>query len=136
MINWFLRLAMEDRPLTIFGSGDQIRDYIYVDDLADAFLLAAASPEADGEVFNVGSGTGTRFKDMARMIIDTVKSGKIDFVPWPDEYINVETGDYVTDITKIKRMLNYSPKTGLAQGIESTFGYYKKFQQHYWKSDL
>ena len=136
MINWFLRLAMEDRPITIFGDGNQIRDYIYVDDLADAFLMAAASPETDGEVFNIGSGTGTKFKDMAQLIVDTVKTGKIEFVPWPEKYINVETGDYVSDITKIKTALDWAPKTALDRGIESTFHYYKEFHRHYWQSEL
>ncbi len=125
---------MEDRPITIFGDGNQIRDYIYVDDLADAFLLAATSPKATGEVFNIGSGTGTKFKDMAQLIVDTVKTGKIEFVPWPKEYINVETGDYVTDITKIKTVLNWAPKTALDRGIESTFNYYKEFHHFYWQS--
>ena len=136
MINWFLRLAMEDRPITIFGDGNQIRDYIYVDDLADAFLMAAASPKTDGEVFNIGSGTGTKFKNMAQLIVDTVKTGKIEFVPWPEKYINVETGDYVSDITKIKTALDWAPKTALDRGIESTFNYYKDFHRHYWQSEL
>lgn len=133
MVNWFLRLAMEDRPITIFGNGNQIRDYIYVDDLADAFLLAAASPQANGQIFNVGCGTGTRFRDMARAVVETVGSGRIEFVPWPEEYINVETGDYVTDITKIKRVLDWVPKTALEKGIELTYNYYREFHSHYWK---
>ena len=136
LINWFLRLAMEDRPLTIFGDGNQIRDYIYVDDLADAFILAATSPKTNGEVFNIGSGIGTKFKDMARLIVDTVKTGKIEFVPWPKEYINVETGDYVTDITRIKSVLDWAPKTMLNRGIELTFNYYMEFHHNYWLPKL
>jgi nucleoside-diphosphate-sugar epimerase len=132
MINWFLRLAMEDRPLTIFGDGNQIRDYIYVDDLADVFLLVAASPKTRGQVFNIGSGKGTRFKDMAQSIVDIVRSGRIAFVPWPEEYVNVETGDYVTDLTKIRAFLDWTPKTSLKRGIELTVNYYRKFRHHYW----
>ena len=132
MVNWFLRLAMENKTIEIFGNGEQIRDYIYVEDLADAFINASVEPRCRGEVFNIGSGVGTRFRDMAETIVKTVGSGKIEFVPWPDDYVNVETGDYITDITKICNTMNWSPSTNLASGIKKTFEYYKKFKNYYW----
>jgi dTDP-glucose 4,6-dehydratase/UDP-glucose 4-epimerase len=132
MINWFLRLAMENRQIKIFGDGNQIRDYIYIDDLAEAFVLAAASEEANGKVFNIGSGVGTKFKDMAQLVVSTVKKGRIEFVPWPEKYINVETGDYLTDITKIESCLKWAPKTNLVEGIKLSFDYYKQNRKHYW----
>jgi len=131
MINWFLRLAMENKTIKIFGNGNQIRDYIYVEDLAEAFILAAANERSSGEVMNIGSGIGTKFKDMARLIVDIVESGRIEYVPWPEEYLNVETGDYVTDITKIKDVLGWTPKTTLTKGVKLTFNYYKKYLRFY-----
>ena len=132
IINWFLRLAMENKRIKIFGDGNQIRDYIYIDNLADAFILAAENERTSGEIFNVGSGVGTKFKDMAKLIIKIVKSGKIEFVPWPKNYLNVETGNYVTDITKTKKVLGWKPRTTLAEGIASTFDYYKRYRNFYW----
>jgi len=132
IINWFIRNAMEGKDITIFGDGSQMRDYIFVDDLADAFISASLNDKTSGEVFNVGSGTGTKFKEMAETIIESIGKGKINFVSWPDNYLNVETGDYITDITKIKSYLDWSPQSDLKTGILKTFEYYSVNREHYW----
>jgi len=132
IINWFIRNAMEDKEIVIYGNGEQIRDYIFVEDLADAFILASDDENISNEVFNLGSGTGTRFKDMVQSVVETVGKGKIKFVPWPPDYLNVETGDYITDISKIKQFLGWSPKINLDEGISITVDYYYKFKKYYW----
>lgn len=132
IINWFIRNAMEDKEIKIFGNGDQLRDYIFVDDLADAFILASIEEKASGEIFNIGSGVGTRFGEMVESIVKIVGKGKINKVPWPSEYLNVETGDYITDITKIKKVLGWSARYNLEEGIERTVEYYSKYKKYYW----
>lgn len=131
IINWFIKNAMEDKEIEIFGDGGQIRDYIYVEDLADAFISAAMNDQVSGEVFNIGSGTGTKFSEMVYSIIDLVGSGKIIFKPWPQNYLNVETGDYITDITKIQKVLGWKPKIKLKQGIKRTVTFYNKNKNYY-----
>jgi len=131
IINFFIREAMENKPIRIFGNGEQLRDYIYVDDLAYAFLLAAVNEKANGHVFNIGSGIGTKFADMVSTVQQVVGSGQIEYVNWPESYLNVETGDYVTDISKISEMLGWRPLTGLTAGIKKTVSYYRKYKEHY-----
>lgn len=132
IINWFIRNAMEDKEIIIFGDGTQIRDYIFVDDLADAFILASVEDSTSGELFNIGSGVGTKFKDMVNTVVNSVGKGKIKNVPWPSDYLNVETGDYITDINKISRFLKWKPKFSLDKGIDHTIDYYKKVKEFYW----
>ena len=132
MVNWFIRQAMENKTIRIFGDGKQVRDYIFVADLAEAFIRAAVTEDCIGEVFNVGSGIGTSFKDMVQTILEVVGTGSIEFVPWPENYINVETGDYIAKINKISALTDWSPETDLTTGIETTFGYYKKYSEFYW----
>ncbi len=131
IVNWFIRQAMENKPITIFGEGNQLRDYIYIDDLVNAFLIAGVKKESKGNAYNVGSGVGTTFRKMCETVIKVVKKGRIEFVEWPKDYKNIETGDYVTDITKIKN-LGWKPKTSLEEGIKKTFEYYKKYKKYYW----
>lgn len=132
MVNWFIRQAMEGNTLTVFGNGEQIRDYIYVDDLADAFIRAALTEACYGEVFNVGSGIGTSFKEMAESVVAAVGTGSVCCIPWPDNYINVETGDYITNIAKLSRLTGWKQETTLAAGVAATVDFYREHRHQYW----
>ena len=66
ILNWFIRLALEGKPLTVFGDGRQRRDYIFNEDLAEACVALMLSPGTDGQVYNLGTGTGMPFIEMAR----------------------------------------------------------------------
>jgi UDP-glucose 4-epimerase len=138
MINWFIRQAMENKEITIFGDGSQIRDYIYVEDLAAAFAAAGIqefpADGPNGHVYNVGSGQGTRFIDMARMVIKSVGRGSINLVEWPEAYQNVETGDFVTDISKIKSELSWQPAVELQDGIDRTVRFFEDAGPKYWSA--
>jgi len=131
IINWFIRLALEGKPLTIFGEGDQIRDYIFVEDLARG-MLAASSPTLYHDIFNIGSGVGTRFRDMVKLVAKEAGGAKVVHLPFPKSYAFTETGDYITDISKIKKRLGWEPKTSLEEGIRKTVEYYRKFKDNYW----
>ena len=65
-IGWFIRLAIEDREIQIYGDGSQLRDFVYVDDAADAFLRAGASDACNGQVFNVGGAEPIAHRDLVR----------------------------------------------------------------------
>ncbi|NLB56303.1 MAG: NAD-dependent epimerase/dehydratase family protein, partial [Lentisphaerae bacterium] len=132
MINWFIRQAMDGYSLKIFGDGEQVRDYIYVEDLAEAFITASITSECYGKVFNVGSGTGVRFIDMAESVVRSVGMGNVEKVPWPKDYVNVETGDYVADITRIKAACNWKSSVSFQEGIDRTVAFYRVNQRHYW----
>ena len=85
-IGWFIRLAIEGREIQIFGDGSQLRDFVYVDDAADAFLRAGASDACNGEVFNVGGDEPISHRDL----VDAAGRGRrhrvaSSYVEWPPE---------------------------------------------------
>lgn len=133
IVNWFVRRAMENYPLTVYGDGEQRRDYIYVEDFARAMLRSVSCTDMVGEVFNIGSGVGTPFVDMVRIVAETVGNTEVEFVPWPKARYFVETGDYLTDLTKLERYLEWKPEISLREGIELTYEYYRENKKHYWK---
>ena len=132
MVNWFIRQAMEDKEITVFGDGKQARDYIYVEDLAEAFIAAALSDKTNGQCYNVGSGVSTEFIEMAESVVNVVGSGKLKKIPWPENYENVETGDYVSNIEKIKKDTGWAPKIFLSDGLRKTYKYYLEKREKYW----
>ena len=132
LIGWFIRLAMENKTIRIYGEGDQLRDYIYIDDLVEAFLRSGATDATDGKLINLGYGKSTKFGDMARIVVDTVGQGKIEKVPWPDDYEKLETGDFTLDISNMVNLLKWKPGISIQEGIGKTYDYYKKYHSHYW----
>lgn len=131
LVGWFIRQAMQGETIKIFGDGQQTRDYIFVDDIVEAFLRASASQAANGEVMSLGSGVATRFVDMARTVVRVVGAGELKFTPWPADYERVETGDVVADITRLHEVTHWKPVVGLNEGIERTFQYYRRHLPHY-----
>ena len=135
LVNWFIRLGLEGKPLTVYGSGAQKRDYIYVEDLVEAFLGAALSPEAPGQVYNVGSGAGISFREMAEEVARQIPGTRVTEVEWnPGRYF-VETGDYVSDISKIRQDTDWQPLVSLQEGIARTIEYYRKNRDFYWTAE-
>jgi nucleoside-diphosphate-sugar epimerase len=131
LVGWFVRQAMEGKTIKIFGDGGQLRDYVFADDIIDAMLRCAAAPGAVGEVINVGSGESTLFRDMVSAVIKCVDRGRAEFVPWPENYERVETGDIAVDISKLKALTSWQPRYTLAEGIQRTFEYYAEHASHY-----
>ena len=132
IVNWFIRLALEGKPLTIYGEGRQGRDYIFVEDLAEAMLALAQAPGVSGEVYNLGSATSTPFIEMARLVAAAVPGTQVQQVEWPADRYFVETGDYISDIGKITAAMGWRPRTPLKEGIERTVAYYTKYREKYW----
>ncbi len=132
IVNYFIKRAMADETITVFGDGKQARDYIYIDDLVDVFFLAGVRSEAVGGVFNIGSGIGTQFIDMARCVVEVVGSGRVELVPWPKDYQDIETGGYVSDIRKATQLLAWRPQVDLREGVRRTWEYYRVHKEQYW----
>ncbi len=132
ILNWFIKLALEEKELTIYGEGEQVRDYIYVTDVADAMLTAAADESLRHDIFNLGTGRGTPFREMVRNVAAFLPNTKVAHMEWPKDSAFVETGDYITDISKISRRLGWKPQVSLEEGIKQTVSYYQKYKDKYW----
>ena len=104
----------------------QLRDYIYIDDLVPAMLLAGERKDADNRIFNVGSGTGVQFAEAANMIIKLAKCGDVRHVKWPGPVSKTETGDFVADVGLIEESLGWKPTVSMASGLESVITFYRK----------
>ena len=96
-IGWFIRLAIEDREIQIYGDGRQIRDFVYVDDAADAFLRAGASDASNGQVFNVGGTEPIAHRELVELLIAVAGTGRYRFVEWPPEKKAIDIGDFYAD---------------------------------------
>jgi len=129
--DWIRRLFV-GQPLEIYGSGEQVRDLNFVDDVVDALLLAASSERSAGQVYNLGSPEPICLLDLAQLMIEIFGSGSFQLRPFPSERLQIDIGDYHGDYSKIGAELGWQPKTSLREGLARTFDYYRQHQEHYW----
>jgi UDP-glucose 4-epimerase len=130
-IGWFIRLAVEGREIQIFGDGSQIRDFVYVDDAVDAFLRAGFCDSCDGEVFNVGGLEPIAHKDLVERLIEVAGSGRVTYVPWPDDKKRIDIGSFYSDSSKFSRTTSWRPTVSLRDGFERTIAYYRAHLPRY-----
>jgi len=130
-IGWFIRLALEGKEIQIFGDGSQLRDFVYVDDAADAFLRAGATDACNGEVFNVGGAAPISHSDLVKMLLEVAGSGSARYVPWPEEKKRIDIGSFYTDWSRFKRTTGWTPSTDLRDGLARTLAFYRAHYNEY-----
>ncbi len=131
IINWFLRQILDDKKVRIFGTGEQIRDTNYVDDVVEAMVLAMASDRTNGEVYNLG-GTPISLKEIVERMIKVYGRGEYEIVPFPPDAKQIEIGDYVANWKKFQQATGWEPRTNIDEGLKKTFAYYKTNKEFYW----
>ncbi len=131
--NWFIRKALDNDTISVFGDGSLLRDFLYVDDTVKALLACAACDEAYGQLFNVGHDKPSTFLELAKIIVEEAHSGRWELTPFSKEREALEPGDFCSDISRINRIVGWKPTTTLRQGVKATLDFYRRFKDQYWK---
>lgn len=127
----WIRNLIEKKPIQIFGNGKQRRDFNFVDDVIEALLLAAASGESGGHVFNLGHREHVTLLELAELLVRLNGGGKYELIPFPAERELIDIGDYYGDFSKIDKMLGWQPYVLLDHGLTQTLGYYQEHHSQY-----
>ena len=130
--NYFIGLALQNKTITVFGDGKQLRNVLFVDDAVNALILASQSDKTNGETFFAVSDTHYSVKDIAEETCK-IMGGSVHLIDWPKEREAIEIGDAVISNEKIKKALGWVPKVGLEYGLKLTYDYYKDKLEEYLK---
>lgn len=130
-IAWFIRLALEDREIQIFGDGSQVRDFVYVDDAVNAFLAAGVCDACNGEAFNVGGHEPFAHRDLVALLIAVAGSGRYRFVEWPPEKKAIDIGSFYADSSRFTQACGWQPTVALSDGLARTLDFYRAHISHY-----
>jgi UDP-glucose 4-epimerase len=121
----FIRRALADDVIAVFGEGTQERDCLYVDDVVECLMLTALAPDAPGQLFNVGNDEHLELRTIADAVVRAAGSGRVEHVPWPADRDAIDIGSYFGDSSKAKRMLGWEPRTPFTDGITRTIAFYR-----------
>jgi UDP-glucose 4-epimerase len=126
----WIRCLVEGKPFEVWG-GDQLRDFTYVDDAVEAFLLAAARDAAIGEVFNLGGPPRVTLCALAEMLVRLHGSGAFAVREFPADRKKIDIGDYYADDRLIRKKLGWRPRTDLETALKRTLDFYQAELRHY-----
>tara|TARA_B100000029_G_scaffold514154_1_gene615908 strand:+ start:1075 stop:2043 length:969 start_codon:yes stop_codon:yes gene_type:complete len=119
----FIKQALTNKPVKIYGDGSTSRDFTFIDDVIQANLQSATSKKSDGFVVNVAYGNSFTLTELASKIIHTIESeSKIVYEPF-------RKGDVLhslADLSRAKELIDYTPQFSLSKGLEKTIEFYKK----------
>jgi UDP-glucose 4-epimerase len=96
--------------------------------------MCAACDDARGQIFNVGIDQPADFRELVETLIEVAGSGRWAFAPFTPERKAQEPGDFYSDISKIRRIVGWSPQTSLRDGLQATVDYYRAHREQYWTS--
>ena len=119
----FIKQALSNEPITIFGDGKQTRSFCYVTDQIEGLLRLAQFDETKGEVVNIGNPDEITILELAEIVKRiTNSSSKFEFHPLPED----DPKRRCPDISKAKKLLNWEPKVKLENGLERSVRFYIK----------
>ena len=126
----WIRLLAEGKPFEVWG-GEQLRDFNYVEDAVDAFLLAATHENAYGQAFNLGAAPPVSLLDTAKLLVDAAGQGEYVIKQFPAERKKIDIGDYYSDFSLIRSRLGWEPKTPLLDALRQTVEFYRQHLSEY-----
>lgn len=129
---WLVRKAVRGETIELFGTGQQRRDVLYVDDAVEAFLLAAEKVPGNGEAWNCGREDSVSLLEFAETLIRIAGAGDIRIVPFPDDRKRIDIGDFSTDARRFRETSGWKPQTGLEEGLRRTVAYFREHGARYW----
>jgi nucleoside-diphosphate-sugar epimerase len=126
----WLRRLIEGRPFEVWG-GEQRRDLAYVDDVVDAFLLAAAVPETKGRAFNVGGERTVTLVQLAQLLVAANCGGEFELKQFPADRKRIDIGDYEADDRAFRALTGWRPEVVLPEGLARTLAFFRDHFRDY-----
>lgn len=142
-LGFFIYKALKNDEIKLWGGGESLRDFNYVDDVVDALLRVMASSATDGKVYNLGAFIRKKAKyqemgnniltvgETAKIITRLALSGRYTVIPYPPEKKLIEPGHVYLDATRIFQDVGWEPQTNFEDGIKKTIMFYRENKQ-YW----
>jgi UDP-glucose 4-epimerase len=126
----WIKQLLEGETFEVWG-GDQLRDFTYVDDAVEAFLLAAAKDAAAGKAFNVGGTKPVNLLALAEELVAANGGGSFAVRSFPADRKKIDVGDFYADDRAIRKALGWRSRVTLREALRATLAFYRKELRHY-----
>lgn len=127
----FIRMALLGETIKLFGGGEQLRDFNYVDDVSSALMMAVVEDECMGRFFNLGSPQSHSLIEFVELLKKYCPI-EVESVPFPEDKKLIDIGDYYGDYTRFREATGWKPVVDLDEGLRKTVDFYKEHKEVYW----
>jgi UDP-glucose 4-epimerase len=131
-IGWFIKQAIDGEEIQLFGDGQQVRGFNYVDDVVDALLIAGANEKVKGDYFNLGGERAVSLEELVKKLLKATGRGSYRIVPFPADKRAIDIGSVYTSAAKFHLATGWRACVPIEEGLERTVEYYKRYHRHYW----
>jgi UDP-glucose 4-epimerase len=131
-VGWFIRQAIDGEEIQLFGDGQQLRGFNYIDDVVDALLIAGTDERLLNDYFNLGGVQPVTLEAFVQLLLRITGRGSYRIVPFPAEKRAIDIGSVYTSAAKFNAVSGWKPRVTLEEGLSRTVEYYRRHRAHYW----
>ena len=131
-IGWFIRQAIDGEEIQLFGDGQQLRGFNYIDDVVNALLIAGIRNELIGDYFNLGGEQPVTLEAFVQLLLKIAGHGSYRLVPFPADKKAIDIGSVYTSAAKFNAVTGWKPSVTLEEGLTRTVEYYQQHRAKYW----
>jgi nucleoside-diphosphate-sugar epimerase len=131
-VGWFIKQAVEGTEIQVFGDGQQVRGFNYVDDVVDALLIAGTNEKVKGDYFNLGGERAVGLEELVKLLLKAAGKGTYRIVPFPADKKAIDVGSVYSSASKFNFATGWKARVPIEEGLVRTVEYYQRYHEHYW----
>jgi UDP-glucose 4-epimerase len=131
-VGWFIKQAIDGEEIQVFGDGQQVRGFNYVDDVVDALLIAGVNDKVKGDYFNLGGERPISLEEFVKLLLKAAGRGSYRIVPFPSDKKAIDVGSVYSSAAKFNLATGWRARVAIEEGLSRTVEYYERYREHYW----
>ncbi len=131
-VGWFIKQALDGEEIQLFGDGQQVRGFNYVDDVVDALLIAGVNDKVKGDYFNLGGERAVALEEFVKLLLKTAGRGSYRIIPFPTDKKAIDIGSVYSSAAKFNFATGWRARVPIEEGIVRTVEYYCRHRSRYW----
>jgi UDP-glucose 4-epimerase len=131
-VGWFIKQAIDGEEIQLFGDGQQVRGFNYIDDVVDALLIAGTNDKVKGDYFNLGGERAVALEEFVKLLLNAAGRGSYRIVPFPPDKKAIDVGSVYSSAAKFNFITGWRVRVPIEEGLVRTVQYYQQHRGHYW----
>jgi UDP-glucose 4-epimerase len=131
-VGWFIKQAIEGEEIQVFGDGQQLRSFNFIDDVVDALLIAGSNDRLNGDYFNLAGVHPISLEEFVKILLKAAGGGSYRIVPFPPEKKVIDIGSVYSSAAKFNAASGWKARVSIEEGLPPTLEYYRRHRAKYW----